>query len=189
MTMRIVIATPLYPPDIAEPAPYVKTLATKLTEAGHQVTIVLYGRLPETIPGVSYICIDKRASLPLRLVRYFFALFRATKQADVIYALNGASVEVPITLLRFVRRAPILMHLGDDEANEWVAKHFWLRLIKRAALGQAAAHINTLPPERPEILPFAAYPSAAFATYEAAWDRHLTELSSTVAGVTKQAIS
>src|SRR3989344_9051256 len=41
--MKIVLATALYPPDIAPPAPYVKELATRLA-ANHEVTIVTYGR-------------------------------------------------------------------------------------------------------------------------------------------------
>ena len=48
--MTLVLASPLYPPDLAEPAPYTKELARRLSTT-HTVIVVAYGRLPEKVPG------------------------------------------------------------------------------------------------------------------------------------------
>lgn len=173
--MKIVIATPLYPPDVAEPAPYVKNLAGRL-EDGHDVTIVLYGRLPETVPGVSFVSVNKQDLLPIRLARYLVALYRATRKADVLYVMNGPSVELIAGILTIFTRTPMFVHLGDDDANKWIERKPLLRFIKQFVIKRASARIDTLPPQQPEILPFGEYPVAAFATYEQTWNAHIEEL-------------
>lgn len=78
--MKIVLATPLYPPDIAAPALYVKELAKRIATL-HDVTIVAYANLPETMPEVRMIAVSKRQPLPLRLLTYFAALIRSVRQS------------------------------------------------------------------------------------------------------------
>lgn len=181
--MKIVIATPLYPPDIAEPAPYVKELATRLAHV-HTITIVLFGYLPETIPNVTIRSVDKRAWLPLRLWRFTRALWRASKQADVLYIMNGPSVELPATLVTFFTNTPMLVHHGDTDANEWIADKPLLRRIKHMAEKRAIATVATLPPLRPEILPFDPLPPHVHTEYEAAWQQHTQELETYFANLT-----
>lgn len=173
--MKIVIATPLYPPDTAEPAPYVKTLASKLTE-GHEVVVVLYGRLPEVVPQVRYVCIDKRPPLPLRLLRYTMTLIIESRHADVLYVENGTSTELPAIIVSFVSRVPIIFHIGDRFAHSLLTKHSVRTYLERFLRHRAFETLEEMPEPRPEILPFTTYPKAAFVAYDAAWAAHLARL-------------
>lgn len=176
--MNIVLATPLYPPDIAQPASYIKELARRLGKE-HSVTIVTYGRLPEQVEKVRILAIDKRAPLPLRLARFTVALLRAARQADVVYAENGSSVELPVTLITLLTRCPLVMHLGDAAAHARAQRRPLLRFLERLAVRRARVVLAEMPPQRPEILPFRPPPTATLATYEQSWSTHLRELENT----------
>lgn len=169
--MRLVLATPLYPPDVEWPAPYIKELARRLSPT-HAVTIVTYGEMPETIEGVEIISISKRHPRAARLIAYTRALRRAARSADLIYAENGASVELPLIIVSFLSRTPILMHLGDQRAHVRAQKDTALKTIEKAALSSAKKVITDSPLERPEILPFKEYPINEMAAYEASWLKH-----------------
>ncbi|MFA6408216.1 MAG: glycosyltransferase [Candidatus Paceibacterota bacterium] len=173
--MRIVLATPLYPPDIAEPAPYIKELAKRLAEL-HEVTIVTYARLPEKVPGVRTIAIDKRQPLPLRLFAYLRALLRAAKYADVIYAENGASVELPAGLVSLFSARPLIMHVGDLVAHKRAQTSLALRSIEHFARSRAKTVITDSPLPKPEILPLDIIPIDKLAAYERSWSEHLRKL-------------
>lgn len=165
--MKIVLASALFPPDIAAPAPYVKELAKRLGQK-HSVTTVVYGHLPEQVVGVPIVAVDKRRPLPLRLVAFTFALWRAVRHADVLYIENGASVELPALIVSSITRTPILMHLGDSTAK----KYFYHKALLRRIVGT----IKESPLPRPEILPLEPRPETALAAYEASWQEHLTAL-------------
>lgn len=173
--MRIVIATPLYPPEIAEPAPYIKELAKRLARS-HDVAIVAYTRLPEKVPGVKIIAIDKRRPLLLRLFAYFRALRHAAKRADVIYAENGAAIELPAGLVSLFGKQSLVMHIGDSAAHERAQTNFKLRSIERFAHSRAREIIADSPLPKPEILPLEPSPVDKLAAYERSWSAHLDKL-------------
>lgn len=173
--MRIVLATPLYPPDIAEPAPYVKELATRLATL-HTVTVVAYTRFPEKIPGVTILAVDKRQALPLRLLAYFWTLYRVSGYTDIFYAQNGASVEVPLLILSFIKKIRLYFCIGDRHAHTRTLSHPLLRSIERATSSRAKRVVETLPPARPEIIPLESYPTEAMNAYQQAWTEHLHTL-------------
>lgn len=177
--MKIIIATPLYPPDIAEPAPYVKTLAGKLVPH-HSVTVVLYGNLPEEVAEVRYVCIDKRMPLPLRLWHYTRALLKEAQHADILYVENGASVELPAIVISLLfLSTPIIFHIGDVSAHKLAGKNKLYGFIERLTRLRAYATIEDVPLPRPEILPLASYPQQAFVEYGASWKKHLEILETT----------
>ncbi len=173
--MRIVLVTPLYPPEIVEPAPYVKELAKRLS-GRHTVTILTYTRLPEKVAGVRIIAIDKRRPLLLRLVSFFFALVRAARSADVVYAMNGASVELPLALASFFISSPVVIRIGDAAAHERTKKNQLAQIIERFAFSRARRVIADGPRPRPELLPFAAFPNEALDAHGQSWNSHLRTL-------------
>lgn len=178
--MKIVIATPLFPPDIEEPAPYVKTLAAKLTPT-HSVTVVAYGHLHERVEGVRFVTIDKRAGRGLRVLQYVRGLWAATRAADILYVENGPSVELPALLVSVILRTPLIFHLGDARAHERAQKELFRGLVERMVSARARVTRAESPLPRPEILPFEPYPAAALAAYTASWDKHLEQLTQDIA--------
>lgn len=170
--MRIVLATPLYPPEIAEPAPYIKELAKRLS-VNNTVTVVAYTHLPETVANVRIIAVDKRRPLPLRLVLYFFALLRAIRHADVVYAMNGASVEFPVSLATLFTNRPLIFYIGDVAAHERAKHSDVLRLIERFAFARAKNVLTDTPQARPEVMPFQPFPTGEMEAYARSWDAHV----------------
>lgn len=173
--MKIVIATPLYPPEIAEPAPYTKELARRLSK-NHTVTVVAYARIPEKVPGVHIIAVNKRWPRLVRLLAYTHALWRAKHNADVIYAINGPSVEFPILLVSFVSRAPFFFAIADHTAHERAGKKLLSRILEQRILAHARGVMQKLPLPKPEILPLEDRPVEAETAYEESWRAHLEML-------------
>ena len=172
--MKIVLATPLYPPDIAEPAPYVKELAKRLAPM-HEITVATYGRLPEQVAGATVLTADKRALLPVRLARYTALLWRVARGADIVYIQNGPSVELPVAVLMVLMRRPLFMRLGDVAAHQYAQAHFVRRALERFVMRRVQV-VAEAPPLKPEILPFENRPTAALAAWEESWDRHIEHL-------------
>lgn len=191
--MKILLVTPLYPPDIADPAPYVKELASRL-EKDHEVTILAYNHIPEPIDGVEIITVEKNRMLPLRLFSMFFQLYKAAKQHDVIYLQNGPSTELPAVLATLFTKTPFVLRLGDEAALRFAQKRRSLQLVQRLAIKHMhanivhdtevlkdvikickadCAHFSDRPLTRPEILPFSEYPKDAFIDFDMSWDAHI----------------
>lgn len=177
--MRVILATPLFPPDIGGAAPYSKELAERLAKAGHAVTVVTYGHLPEPVEGVEIIPVDKRQPLPVRLFRFASELRQAVRRADIIYAENGPSVEVPLLLTLLFSRTPLIFHIGDPAAHEYAQQHFLRRMIENLVIRRAKTVIEEKPHERPEILPFQPYPQEELDAYERSWNAHMRKLTNT----------
>jgi hypothetical protein len=198
--MKILIATPLYPPDINEPAPYVKELAGRLS-VKHAVTVLAYNHIPEQVTGVEIIPIEKSVILPVRLWRFFGALMRASWENDVLYVQNGPSVELPTLLLSFFTRTPLYLRLGDEVALAYsqatpLPRRLLLTLVGRVRgvvthtdTGNASAflmkglpssriHNMERPLSRPEILPFTPYLIEADTNYQTSWNTHIDALTS-----------
>lgn len=173
--MRIVIATPLYPPDIDEPAQYVKELARRLSGV-HEVTVILYGHLPESVAGVKFVCIDKRRPAIVRLSHFFFALLRTTRNADILYVQNGVSVELPVLLWSLVARIPFVIHMSDAVSLERAQHNRFFKYIEMQMRKRARQVVEHTPLPRPEILPFDDKPEKELGAFENSWKEHLAYL-------------
>jgi hypothetical protein len=195
--MKILIATPLYPPDIAGHAPYVKELATRLRSM-HNVTILAYNHIPEKIDGVTILPVEKNQPLVRRLFQYTHLLLQEAKRADVVYVQNGPSTEFPLSMVAPFVHAPFVLRLGDETALCHAQHEKFHALLLRIALHSTRAivthressaytptyarsiqkkvHDLTRPHARPEILPFSEFPTHLMDTYEASWNAHITEL-------------
>ncbi|OGG48259.1 hypothetical protein A2678_01595 [Candidatus Kaiserbacteria bacterium RIFCSPHIGHO2_01_FULL_53_31] len=103
--MRIVIATPLYPPEIGGPATYAKILAEALPKRGIEVELI-------TFSGVRH--------LPkiIRHCAYYRRVLRAARVADAVLALDPVSVGLPA--MRAAKRAgkPFIVKIVGDYAWE-----------------------------------------------------------------------
>lgn len=177
--MKIVLATPLYPPDIAEPAPYVKELAKRLS-GKHEITVVTYGRLPERVPGVRIVAVNKQNPLPFRILIYAGALFRAALGTDVIYIQNGPSVELPAGIVALLTRKPLIARIGDIAAHEHASKSVFRSQIEHFTFSRAKKIITDSPIQKVEILPLEPRPVHAIEEYDKSWETHLKKLEDTL---------
>lgn len=115
--MKIVLATPLYPPEIGGPATYIKELAERLRD-DHKITIVAYASTSENIPGTKLITVSKRRALPLRLLKFTQVLCKAAKGADVLYVQNAVAAGLPAVIVKWLTGTPIVIKFVGDEAWE-----------------------------------------------------------------------
>lgn len=116
--MRILLLSPIYPPDIGGPATYAQELSERLTPE-HTLTVIAY----TTNTAVSYgsarlIQISKSAPLVMRLFAFFRAAYQEGKNADVIYAQNPVAAGLPAVLAGMLIRKPVVIKFVGDEAWE-----------------------------------------------------------------------
>lgn len=112
--MRILVLTPLFPPDVSAPAAYAKELVTRLGEE-HDVVCLHYGQLPEKAGDTTLISIRKDVATVTRLIRFMQALW-THRHADAVLMMNGPSVEFPFVLIRPFLRARLVYVESDHEA-------------------------------------------------------------------------
>jgi len=174
-TMHIVIATPLYPPDVAPSASYAKEVATRLSKR-HKVTVLTYGRLPEEISGVDIIAINKKQPLLFRLLEFTKQIQKHIKKADLLYVQNGPSVELPVLFATAISNKKTLFHISDKAAHIQAQRNAFSSFLFSLLSKRAVSVLNNSPEPKPEILPFEPASKESVAMYEKSWDDHLKEL-------------
>lgn len=176
MRMKIVLATPLYPPDISEPAPYIKELARRLAPK-HEVVIVATSYLPEAVDGVRIQTVNKHRPLLIRLFFLTLTLLQEAKHADIIIIENGASTEFAGGIVARLISKPFIMHIGDVAAHERTKQSIRDRILEAFLSRRAASVINDPPPHKPEILPFTERLSDEQTSYDTWWSNHIARLN------------
>ncbi|HVB19799.1 MAG TPA: glycosyltransferase family 4 protein [Candidatus Paceibacterota bacterium] len=109
--MRLVIATPLYPPEIGGPATYAKLLVEGLPARGIKVDLVKFSDVRH-LPKV------------IRHFAYFRRVRKAAKSADAVLALDPVSVGLPA--MKAAKRVgkPFLVKIVGDYAWEQGQQRF-----------------------------------------------------------------
>ena len=121
--MRVLITSPVFPPDLGGPAVYVPSLGRYLVERGHQVKVVAF--CSEDRPdGYAFpVHSIPRGPLPLRYLKAFFAVLREAKDVDVVY------VQEHLALLHVLaaklRRKPVVIRIMVDGAWEIAHRKGW----------------------------------------------------------------
>jgi glycosyltransferase involved in cell wall biosynthesis len=135
--MKIILATPIFPPDIGGPAQYVKNLAEGLSKKGFEAEIFSYQKL-------------KNIPQPFRFFVYLTRVFKKAKDCDIIFAFNLVSCGIPAYLAAKIRRKKFLIRIGGDflweraieqgrtkkplreyyQESKTLKEKFWLKLIK-----------------------------------------------------------
>ena len=104
-SMKVLIATGLYPPEIGGPATYALLLEDELPKKGVTINIVPFGWVRH-YPKI------------IRHIVYAYKLWQESKAADIIYALDPISVGIPALFIAKLRRKKFLIRLGGDYAWE-----------------------------------------------------------------------
>ncbi|OGZ07185.1 MAG: hypothetical protein A3C93_03375 [Candidatus Lloydbacteria bacterium RIFCSPHIGHO2_02_FULL_54_17] len=109
--MKILIATPLYPPDIGGPATYAKILEDELPKQGVTVSVVSFHVVRHLPKGLAHIV-------------YAWKLFRALFGVDMLLALDPVSVGLPSALVALLRGKKFIVRVAGDYAWEQGKQRF-----------------------------------------------------------------
>ncbi len=131
--MKLLIATPLYPPEIGGPATYAKLLLEGLPANGVEVELVKFSEVRH---------------LP-RLIRhyvYYRRVLQATKRADIVLALDPVSVGLPALLAARRAKKPFVVKVVGDYAWEQGQQRFGVSepLESFVKTYQPSAQVRTL---------------------------------------------
>jgi len=83
--LRVLVTSPIFPPDLGGPSVYVPSLGRFLVERGHDVKVVAFCS-EESPKGHPFEVVSiPRGPLPLRYLKAFFAVLKHAKGRDVVY--------------------------------------------------------------------------------------------------------
>jgi glycosyltransferase involved in cell wall biosynthesis len=108
---KVLIATPLYPPDIGGPATYSKILVEQLPIRGVGVTLVTFGSVRK-LPKI------------FRHLAYFFLILKRGWGVEIIYAQDPVSVGLPALCAALLLRKRFLLKIVGDYAWEQGVQRF-----------------------------------------------------------------
>ena len=83
--MRVLITSPIFPPDLGGPSVYVPSFGRFLVERGHEVKVIAFCSDPAPSGHPFEVESIARGPLPLRYLVAFWRVFREAKRYDVIY--------------------------------------------------------------------------------------------------------
>lgn len=113
--MRVLIATPIFPPEIGGPATYTAELARELVERGNSVTVVTFSRgTVDKIPGVDVVQVSQVGTMLGRQRRLLSTLVHYSQNADIIYSQGGVDVGLgSLITARYRGLTFIVKYVGD----------------------------------------------------------------------------
>ncbi len=117
--MKIVLTSPIFPPDLGGPATYVPSLAQYLSERGHDVTVVAFCSDPDPQGWNFRVVSIPRCWMPLRYLKDFFAVWREVKHADLLYINEHLALHV--ALAGRLRGVPMVIRVCVD--GTWEISH------------------------------------------------------------------
>lgn len=113
---RILIATPMLPPDIGGPGVYAKHLAERFSAMNCPVLILRYGVIGRqgNAPATEIHTVLRTIPSWLKHFVYFFRGWQLLGRCDVAIALDPFIVGMPLALAAWFRRRPTLFRLEGD---------------------------------------------------------------------------
>lgn len=123
VAVRVLITSPVFPPDLGGPAVYVPSLGRYLVERGHDVKVVAFCSDPSPGGYPFPVVAIARGSLPVRYLRAFLAVWREARESDVVY------VQEHLALLHVLaarlRGKPVVIRIMVDGAWEIAHRKGW----------------------------------------------------------------
>lgn len=109
--MKVLIATPLYPPSIGGPATYTTLLEKELPRHKIEVIVLSFDKVRHLPKGISHLV-------------YFFKLWKRARSVDVIYAQDPVSVGLPAFYAsKFAKKDFYLKIVGDYAWEQGVSRY------------------------------------------------------------------
>jgi len=121
--MRVLITSPVFPPDLGGPATYVPSLGRFLVERGHTVEVVAFCSDPEPKGYPFPVTAIALGPLPVRYLNAFFAVFKAAGRADIVYV--NEHLALLHVLAAKLRGKPVAIRIMVDGAWEIAHRKGW----------------------------------------------------------------
>ncbi len=121
--MRVLVTSPVFPPDLGGPAVYVPSIGRFLTERGHQVKVIAFCSDPSPEGYPFEVETISSGSLPLRYLRAFLRVFLEAGKYDVVY-VNEHLALLHVLAAR-LRRRPVAIRIMVDGAWEIAHRKGW----------------------------------------------------------------
>jgi glycosyltransferase involved in cell wall biosynthesis len=112
--MRLLIATPLYPPELGGPATYTKVLEEGLAQFGIEVEVLKFSDVRHLDSGIRHLV-------------FAWRVWKASWRADAIYALDAVSVGFPSMLAARLAFKPLYVKIVGDFAWEQGRQRYGLK--------------------------------------------------------------
>lgn len=109
--LRILLAAPIYPPEIGGPATHAVLLEAELPRRGIELSICMF-RDVRSYPKV------------VRHAAYAYLLWRRARRSDLIYTLDPVSVGLPAYVASLLSGKPYVLRIGGDYAWEQGVQRF-----------------------------------------------------------------
>jgi len=117
--MRVLITSPIFPPDLGGPSVYVPSFGRFLVERGHEVKVIAFCSDPAPAGYPFEVESIARGPLPLRYLLAFWRVLREAKKYDVVYVQEHlAFLHV---LAAKLRRVPCVIRIMVD--GSWEISH------------------------------------------------------------------
>lgn len=145
--MRVLITSPIFPPDLGGPSTYVPSIGRFLVERGHQVQVVAFCSDPEPTGYPFPVISIARGPLPIRYLKAFWRVYREAPKFDVVYVQEHLALlhvlaaklrGVPAVIRIMVDGSWEIAHrkgwIGDDTITEYQGKDYgnWrVNLVRR----------------------------------------------------------
>lgn len=122
--MRVLITSPVFPPDLGGPATYVPSLGRFLVEHGHDVQVVAFCSDPSPKGHPFRVTSIARGPLPLRYLKAFVAVWKAAGRADVVYV--NEHLALLHVLAAKLRAKPVVIRIMVDGSWEIAHRKGWI---------------------------------------------------------------
>ncbi len=122
--MRILITSPVFPPDLGGPAVYVPSVGRFLVARGHTVTVVAFCSDPKPSGYPFEVISILPASMIVRYIRAFFVVLKHARDCDVVY-VNEHLALLHVLAAR-LRGKPVMIRMMVDGAWEISHRKGWI---------------------------------------------------------------
>lgn len=122
--MRVLLTSPVFPPDLGGPAVYVPSLGRFLVERGHDVRVVAFCSDPEPKGHPFPVRAVTRGNLAVRYLKAAWAVFREARHVDVVY-VNEHLALLHVFAARLAGK-PVMIRIMVDGAWEISHRKGWI---------------------------------------------------------------
>lgn len=131
--MKILVATPIYDPDIGGPATHLKEVVPHFLREGDEVSLVTFAdsSVKSGDTDIPITRVSRRRNVFARLGAYFMALWRR-RDVDLYYVHDMSSVGLAAYLVSLFSGVPYVIRLGGDFVWEQAYTRGDTRLSYRA---------------------------------------------------------